>query len=353
MNQPKISPGKKYDFRPTPTWPVQSVHVFDERCVHAIQAAIAAQRPLLIRGEPGTGKSQLARAAAKALNRKFVYEVIKANTEIDDLWYRFDAISRLGHAQVLSATAKEKSQAEIDAELDPRKFISPGVLWWAFAWDEAQKQHNDCKYQLYEPDPYDEGNIANGVVLLLDEIDKADTHLHNSLLETLDSGRYHIPWCKQTICAANDSQRPLVIITTNEDRQLPGPFVRRCLVLELWLPDEQEELVDFLCKRGREHFPNAICSVKFDDKVLINAATQLYADRQQAYKLGVTPPGQAEYLDILRALAKLASTKKGHLKALAQIQDFALKKFPKMQKEAEKEQSNAASENNSVDVDGN
>jgi hypothetical protein len=111
-------------------------------------------------------------------------------------------------------------------------------------------------------------------------------------------------------------------------------------------------MVEFLLKRGHEHFPNKSCSVRFDDRVLIEAAEQLYDDRQQAYKLGVTSPGQAEYLDILRALAKLSPDKKGHIKALAQIQDFALKKFPKMQQQAQKEQLSAASDNNGVDVNG-
>ena len=107
----------------TGTWR-ESVHVFDDRSAQAIRAALASGRPLLVRGEPGTGKSQLARAAAKVLNRRFMSQVVDAHTEIQDLWYRFDAVSRLGNAQVLSVTGKEK---DVEKELEPERYLSPGI----------------------------------------------------------------------------------------------------------------------------------------------------------------------------------------------------------------------------------
>ena len=327
------------------TWR-DSVHIFDERSAQAIRAALAAGRPLLVRGEPGAGKSQLARAAAKVLGRKFLSQVIDAHTEIADLWYRFDAVSRLGTAQVLSVTGDGKN---VDAELDPRLFLSPGILWWAFAWQSAEK--HQCKHPVFNPDSRDLGDAEKGVVLLLDEIDKADADLPNSLLETLDNGKFNVPWLHETVGVDANSKtpRPLVVITTNEDRQLPGAFVRRCLVLDLSLPQSEGNLTRFLSERAALHFPAAGQDVslamqrdekgvlhyksRFEDKVLQEVARQLCQDRRQAHELGVTPPGQAEYLDVLRVLDELAEMNaEKQLELLREIQDFALKKYPGMQK---------------------
>lgn len=321
----------KHTLTATGTWG-KSVHVFDERSAQAIRAALAAGRPLLVRGEPGTGKSQLARAAAKVLKRKFLSEVVNAHTEIQDLWYRFDAVSRLGNAQVLS-TLTEGDKDSIKAELEPCQYLSPGILWWAFDWKGAAS--HDCKYPLFTPDPKDTGNEEIGVVLLLDEIDKADADLPNSLLETLDNGKFSVPWLQRTVGVDMDEKipKPLVVITTNEDRQLPGAFMRRCMVLDLRLPKDTQELVQHLMERGKQHFTQNNGQSLFDDKVLEEAARQLDSDRQQANKLGVTPPGQAEYLDMLRVLAELADGNVQHqLDLLDAIKDFALKKHPGMQK---------------------
>jgi len=332
------------------TWR-RTVHVFDERSAQAIRAAMAAGRPLLVRGEPGTGKSQLARAAAKVLGRKFLSYVVDAHTEIRDLWYRFDAVSRLGNAQVLSLPGN--TMEEVSEKLDPQRYLSPGILWWAFDWKTAEE--HKCDHPQFIPDNDDPGDAAKGVVLLLDEIDKADADLPNSLLETLDNGKFTVPWLGQSVGASGESQktRPLVVITTNEDRQLPGAFVRRCMVLELALPDDEENLVRYLKGLAVYHFPKDLPpgdipkddqplrndvqggpqQSRFDDQVLEEAARQLYKDRQAAETLGLTMPGQAEYLDILRVLDELASTEtERQLELLHEIKDFALKKHRNMQK---------------------
>jgi len=330
------------------TWR-KSVHVFDERSAQAIRAALAAGRPLLVRGEPGTGKSQLARAAAKVLKRKFLSQVIDAHTEIQDLWYRFDAVSRLGNAQVLSVAG---GTMNVDEELEPEKYLSPGILWWAFAWDRAEK--HKCKYPLFMPDAKSQEDKSNGIVLLLDEIDKADADLPNSLLETLDNGKFTVPWIHDSVGvdAEGNVPRPLVMITTNEDRQLPGAFVRRCLVLDLSLPKKEAALTNYLKDRAVYHFPaeeqdtqnsedqpierdennRLLAQSRFDDAVLTLAAHQLYIDRQEANTLGVTPPGQAEYLDMLRVLDELVKNDTDEqLKLLMTIKEFSLKKCPGMQ----------------------
>jgi MoxR-like ATPase len=338
------------------TWR-KSVHVFDERTAQAIRAALASGRPLLVRGEPGTGKSQLARAAACVLKRKFLSHVVDAHTEVQDLWYRFDAVSRLGNAQVLS-TRKNMSDQAVDAKLNAEKYLSPGILWWAFDWQSAG-QHSG-EHPFFMTDEADPGDEKNGVVLLLDEIDKADSELPNSLLETLDNGKFTVPWIKKTVGVIDGegNERPLVMITTNEDRQLPGAFVRRCMVLDLRLPQGEEDLTRFLKERAAFHFPDDVSDEadcdksqplprddqgnlqsksRFHHKVLDEAASQLFRDRQQANSLGVTPPGQAEYLDILRVLDELApGDTDRQYQLLKSIKEFALKKYPGMQKDEAK-----------------
>ena len=329
-----ITPHKKYTLPAYGTWK-PSVHVFDERTANALTAAWLSERPLLVRGDPGTGKSQLARAAAVALGWQLVSEVVSAHTEIQDLWYRFDAVSRLGQAQLLSAFRDQFTPELLKTELDPRKFLSPGALWWAYDWKTAQDYYAESDFRLYHPNPENEQDktLPKGIVLLIDEIDKADADLPNSLLETLDNARFRIPWVNESIGYRKDNAdaiRPLVVITTNEDRQLPAAFVRRCLVLNLELPEKESALVGHLVRRGSEHFSDAQGQAVFSPKVMETAARQLYQDRQEAVALGFKPPGQAEYLDMLRVLACLKLNEAQQLKKLEQIQDFALKKHPGM-----------------------
>ncbi|MEE9412622.1 MAG: MoxR family ATPase [Methylococcales bacterium] len=344
MTIPNIDINKIWPLPAVNTWR-KSVHVFDEETVYAIRAALAADRPLLIRGEPGTGKSQLARAAAVALGRQFLCHVVTAHTEIQDLWYRFDAVSRLGDAQILGLgvkqqdesdnsgqkkTAEQKQEVTAESLLDPLKYLSPGIFWWAFDHLSARQYSSNRSHQAYHPDGDDDTQWNNGVVLLIDEIDKSGSDLPNSLLETLDNGKFSVPWVDHPIGINMKTPNPLVIITTNEDRQLPGAFLRRCLVLELSLPEQEIEQRQELIKRAAAHFDWDEAAIDHKREVLNKVAKQLYEDRQLADRLGVTPPGQAEFLDILHVLSKLADNNAGQLKLLDKIADFALKKFPDM-----------------------
>jgi len=299
------------------SWP-QSVHQFDEKSINVLKTALAARRPVLLRGDPGTGKSQLAHAAAVALGRLFVYEVVNAHTEGQDLLWKFDAVSRLAEAQTLKAGDDKKTI------LDTQRFISPGVLWWALDWEAAHKVYRDSHYQLSLPERPQGWQQAYGSVILIDEIDKANAELPNSLLEILGNNAIEIPWLKTTIGGKNNVP-PLVVITTNEERELPSAFVRRCLVLNLDLPKDDKVLIDLLAERGKLHFGNQ-CS----PNVRFKAAEQLVKDRVMAKDKGVTPPGQAEYLDILRALSVLAKTEDAQLELLDKISEFALRKYPVM-----------------------
>jgi len=301
------------------SWP-ESVHIFDKESIWAIKAALGAQRPLLLRGEPGVGKSQLARAAAKKMDRAFIPYVVHARSESSDLQYSFDAVARLGEAQALKAL----DECEVEKKLDPLNFLCPSALWWAFDWESAEEQFKKCRHSLHRPEKPDNWSADMGSVILIDEIDKADADLPNGLLETLGNGAFTVPYIDEPIGLKQGMQAPLVVITTNEERELPRAFLRRCMVYHMSLPKEDKELKSMLMTRGRERFGDE-CS----QEVLAEAATQLIADRKDAVRMGLNPyPGQAEYLDLLRALIDISDGKEDQLSTLAKIKNFALKKHP-------------------------
>jgi len=160
-------------------------------------------------------------------------------------------------------------------------------------------------------------------VLLIDEIDKAEAELPNGLLETLGNGAFTVPWLDQPVRAAEGTPTPLVVITTNEERELPAAFIRRCLVLNLQLPKNEDEFIAALIARGRLHFKER-CA----DAVYRQAAGQLWRDRRDADDQGLQGPGHAEYIDLLRVVATLEADPEKQSALLAQVQDFALKKHP-------------------------
>lgn len=291
------------------------IHLLQVREIHAINAALAAGRPLLVRGEPGVGKSQLARAAAKALGRVFVKHVIDSHTESRDLMWTFDAVKRLAEAQLAGALRDDRVQAREDLAVN--RFLSPGPLWWSLNWETAKAQAKSVGAEC--PAQPDGGDWKNGTVLLLDEIDKAETEVPNGLLEVLGAREFTPLAYSEPVRA--DGAAPLVIITTNEERVLPDAFLRRCLVLQLALPEGQQELIAFLIARGRAHFPQA------NTKLLREAAEMLYADRESAIKEQVRPfPGQAEYLDLLRAVLGLSEKYRDQKKMLSMIREYTLRK---------------------------
>jgi MoxR-like ATPase len=301
------------------TWP-DSVHLFDQASADAVLAAIAAERPLLVRGEPGSGKSQLARAAAQVLGRVFVSSVVHSRTEAQDLQWEYDAVARLGEAQVLAAVQSDLGHQE---RLDPRRYLIPGPLWWVLDWQSAEEQVRDyCLRKANPPAVPPRWTQQAGAVLLIDEIDKAEADLPNSLLETLGNGAFSVPWLEAPVGLREGVPAPLVVITTNEERELPAAFLRRCLVLKLDLPASPEELVACLVGRGGEHFGD-----RCKESVRTLVARQLVEDRARARDLGRPLPGQAEYLDILRALVNARGASEAKQKALFQrIARFALDK---------------------------
>lgn len=301
---------------PDPGADTHTKHVFDKDSVLAVNAALAVGRPLLVRGEPGTGKSQLARAAAHALGRTYVSKVVDARTEITDLFYTFDAVRRLAEAQ-LCATIRSADETEMARRLDETRFLAPGPLWWAFDWQSARAQAAEARTQAPEvPNGIDPDD---GVVVLLDEIDKADSSIPNGLLEALGNRRFEAPALGSIVARG---QPPLVVITTNEERALPDAFLRRCLVLHLRLSDDRDELIEWLMGRGRAHFPES------SDRLRRKAAELLWRDRTAFREQHLSPPGQAEYLDLLKAVIELRETDDQQFVLLDHVAGFVLRKHP-------------------------
>jgi MoxR-like ATPase len=305
---------------PHPAGTPERFHAFDEQSIGAVNAALAAQRPLLVRGEPGVGKTQLAEAVATKLRRAFYPFTVDARMESRDLMWRFDAVMRLAHAQLCAALPKDEQT--IERELAITNFVQPGPLWWAFDAESAQNASGG------RPPPGPQENKTrqkNGWVVLIDEIDKAESDVPNGLLEALGAGQFTPFGYDQAVTIRGIP--PLIMITTNEERVLPDAFLRRCLVLHLALPRENDALIAHLQERGRAHFGS-----QTTDEVLREAARQLVADRRYAEQEQLSPlPGQAEYLDLVRAVIGLAQGDVDKQKALlASAARFTLRKHPEM-----------------------
>jgi MoxR-like ATPase len=314
----------------------EQYHLFDAESALAIRAALAARRPLLVRGEPGVGKTQLAAAAGYVLKRPLVTKVVDSRTESRDLLWEFDAIMRLADAQIAAAFLSRTDLPGAPSEGSPLTFaadslkdrlavgnyVRPGPLWWAFDWKDANQQAERTRtpIPLYDP-PAD---TRNGCVVLIDEIDKAESDVPNGLLEALGSGRF-TP-LGQIKAVEVQGEPPLVVITTNEERVLPNAFVRRCLVLELKLPGEGQGLIEHLIARAVVHFPGR---AKSSRALFQKAAELLDRDRRTARERNVSPlPGQAEYLDLLRAVFHLERDSGDRPEeTLEKVARYAVRKF--------------------------
>ncbi|RTZ42357.1 MoxR family ATPase [Candidimonas sp. SYP-B2681] len=237
----------------------------------AVNAALALQRPLLIKGEPGTGKTMLAEEVAAALSRPLLQWHIKSTTKAHQGLYEYDAVSRLRDSQL----GDEKVR-------DIGNYIVKGTLWSAFEAEEP-------------------------VVMLIDEIDKADIEFPNDLLRELDRMEFHVYETRQTITARH---RPLIIITSNNEKDLPDAFLRRCFFHYIAFPDRAtlQEIVGV-------HYP----TIKED---VLRAALDTFFALREAPGLK-KKPSTSEFLDWLRLLlneaisAKDISNTKGDLPLMA------------------------------------
>ncbi|MGN1181095.1 MAG: AAA family ATPase [Suilimivivens sp.] len=225
-------------------------YVASQQLMASVNVAIALQKPLLIKGEPGTGKTMLAQAVAKSLNKKLIIWNIKSTTKAQDGLYMYDTIQRLYDGQF--------GEEGVD---DIARYIKLGKLGEAF---ESEEQ----------------------VILLIDEIDKADLEFPNDLLWELDQMEFYIHETKRTVKA---KQRPIVIITSNAEKELPDAFLRRCIFHYIDFPDEtlMEEIV-------KTHYPNV------EENLLKNAMDVFYQIR--SLKDIRKKPSTSELIDWINAL---------------------------------------------------
>ncbi|MCP5161828.1 MAG: MoxR family ATPase [Hahellaceae bacterium] len=216
----------------------------------AVNAAIALQRPLLIKGEPGTGKTMLAEELSKALNAPLIQWHIKSTTKAHQGLYEYDAVSRLRDSQLGDERVK-----------DIGNYIVKGKLWEAFESDQR-------------------------AILLIDEVDKADIEFPNDLLLELDKMEFYVYETQQRIVAKN---RPIVIITSNNEKELPDAFLRRCFFHYISFPDH-ETLETII----RVHFPEI-------QKDLVREALDIFFDVRKVPGLK-KKPSTSEIIDWLKLL---------------------------------------------------
>lgn len=264
-------------------------HVFAWQTVLAVNAALATQRPLLVAGSPGTGKTVLAAQVAAVLGRKFYERTITSRTRARDLMWRFDPLQRLAIAHAGGTLPPRAAQVE------------PQVLWWAFdpttaAWRGAVRADRAAVQKADDPA---RGGPGPRSLVLLDEIDKAEPDVPNDLLEALDQERFRVDDLEQQPVVQGKRADVLVVITTNRERELPGAFVRRCVVLDLDRPEDA--WADWLLHIGNQRF-----GAKPAQARLHTAVAQLVVEqRARAEALGQRKPGTAEYLDTVRACRAL------------------------------------------------
>ncbi len=247
-------------------------YIYAEDVVLAVNLALATGRPLLVRGPSGTGKSSLARDIAARTGRMLVEVHMTSRTETQDLLWQFDAIRRLQDAQI--------NRLGEDAA-----YVRPGPFWTAFdpVSSAAQQQvyaGGDCVQDEAAPP-------SEGAVLLIDEIDKADPDVPNNLLAVLGNLAFPVEPLGQVVTC---QRAPLVVITTNEEREMPAAFLRRCIELVIAFPDTaQLEAV------GRAHFP------EYDHTSIVRLA-ELAVETMASERSGVST---AEFLDLVQACASL------------------------------------------------
>ena len=295
-------------------------YILDDATRLALRMAWATRRPLLVVGEAGCGKTQLAQALACEWKVPLLKQVVNAQTKGDDLLYSFDAVARLADAQVYAALRDHHAGKSGDV-LDPGNYLWPGRLWWAWNWQDAasliaaRPPHRAAKVP-HHPDGW---QPDQGSVVLIDEIDKAQVEVPEGLLEVLDGGSFDIPWTGKRVhppVGTSTARPPLVIITSNGARELPGPFLRRCIVLAMAVP--VTGLQPWLQQRARAHFSSQQCP----DAVTRRAADIIALDRTLAVDEGRYIPGVAEYLDLLTAVVEL-SAGQADVDPLALLDDLA------------------------------
>ena len=276
------------------------VYVYNDDIVLAVNIALTVKRPLLIRGASGSGKSTLAQNIARFFKWRYYEVVISSGTQARDLLWQFDTLRRLSDAQAKAEGAGVK---------DDEHYIEPGALWWAFDPESAKRRGvSDKKLkeilatvsekEFYAVDP-NKGDDHASAVVLLDEIDKADPDTPNNLLVPLGSLEFMVTDANAKITA---KKPPLVIITSNDERELPSAFLRRCIMLNLQPPDRERLVAIAEAHFGRENSKlyEEVAALMIPEP---NASTQTTAETNTTETK--SQQSAAEFLDTVHACLEL------------------------------------------------
>lgn len=272
----------------------------------AINVALATGRPLLVLGATGCGKSCLAFNLARLMRRRYYEFVVTSRSQARDLFYRFDAVRRLGDAQLKDRAQPSSSQTRNSQEpvwQSQYPYIEPGPLWWSL--DRAGAERRGCPGDNALPFPAAVDPVRwepnsfpqESSLLLIDEIDKAEPDFPNNLLVPLGSWEFTVEEIAKRISLTggkdmdDPTARPLIIITSNRERELPNTFLRRCIVLEIPPPTPSQlvELATTVFKRQDNEFFEEI-------------ANQLVNLRGKEHL------STAEFLDAVQAIQKLRAS---------------------------------------------
>ena len=236
-----------------PTYSGTQSYIVSDELAQAVNTSLAISRPLLLKGEPGTGKTLLAQSIAEAIKRQLIRWNVKSTTKAQDGLYIYDTVQRLNDSRFGDGNVH-----------DIKRYIKMGKMGESFAADAP-------------------------AVLLIDEIDKADVEFPNDLLAELDEMRFYIPETGEEISAKH---RPMVVITSNAEKELPDAFLRRCVFHFIQFPD-----LEMMKRIVKVHFP------EIESSLVQNALKRFYEIRSQSRLK--KPPSTSELIDWLHALVSL------------------------------------------------
>jgi len=267
------------------------IYVWSDEIDLAVEVALATGRPLLVRGATGAGKSSLAFAEATKRGWRYYEQTITSRTQARELLWEVDQLARFQDARAGQAGAM-------------RKYVRPGILWWAINRDSAKGFAPDARDPNLNTDSSGRPVDSERAVVLIDEIDKADPDVPNNLLVPLGSYRFQIEELVEPVTLDRTAQAPLIIITSNGERELPPAFLRRCV--EHYIEDANDErLLDI----AEKHFPN-------ERRETLKGMLTTVVEAQPERWSGPPLPSPAELIDCISAILRLPPDRRAAIPGL-------------------------------------